>query len=325
MIRLILIPFISSMIILLSFEREEIGIDERLHTKATPIYLQNHINSALQNGESDIAMMYINLAISLDIEVDKAVIEEVNRQNSFSNKAIKNTKEFFSGFISGSSISSVGLSGSVISDMMIVGDIRDIYREGGKFTNDESYDKFTLQLAIIGVALSATTYISLGATSGAKVGVSILKVAKKTNSLSNGFIGIINKRLNKSVDFKVLKTLNFSSILSIKSSKEILYKSINLKPINALLSNLSSIKKSTNSLEDTVSIIKYVNNSKDLKKVINISKRYKKNTKAVFIVLGKGALRGSKSVVKFTKTFVFEFISLIISTLLLLIFTNLLV
>ena len=65
--------------------------------------------------------------------------------------------------------------------------------------------------------------------------------------------------------------------------------------------------------------MKYVDDPKDLQKMANISKKYKKNTKAVFKVLGKrvikGIVKGSAKIIKWTYMLVAQLLSLFISVL----------
>ena len=113
---------------------------------------------------------------------------------------------------------------------------------------------------------------------------------------------------------KRLKTLNFNSIFSLKSSAKTIEKSINIKPVKTIFTDINMIKTNT-SLVDTIGLMKYVDTPKDLKTIGKISSKYGTNTKGVMKVLGKGALRAGKSIVKFTTKLLWRLGGLLLSIL----------
>ena len=66
---------------------------------------------------------------------------------------------------------------------------------------------------------------------------------------------------------------------------------------------------------DTISLLKYVDTPKELKQIGKISKTYKVNTTGVMKVLGKGALRVGKSVIKITAKLIWGVLGLLGSLL----------
>jgi len=69
----------------------------------------------------------------------------------------------------------------------------------------------------------------------------------------------------------------------------------------------------------TIALLKYVDDPVDLQRVSNISKKYGKNTKVVFRVLGKGAIKSITHLIKWTNVLITQVISFIISIVFLLI------
>ena len=210
--------------------------------------------------------------------------------------------------------SAVGMSGSIASDLTLYGDLRDLKKEGTKYVDDEPYDAFILNISLIGIGLSASQLLSAGTTTPLKVGASVLKVAKKTGKLTKSFSKELSKRLSKTVDTKVLKTLDFANVFKLKSTAKTIEKSIDLVPVKTLFKDVNIIKNHT-SLTDTINLMKYVDTPKNLKSIGKISSTYKANTKGVFKVLGKGALRAGKSVVKFTTKLMWKLVGLVLSFL----------
>ena len=293
-------------------ETPEAPIGEMLQETATPQYLNSRIKSALEHRQIGDAKLYIDLAHYLDTPVDPALIEAYQATQTPLAKAIRNTKAFGKGFFTGKGTNGIELGGSIVSDFTVVGDVRDIYREGSRYLKGESYDKFLLNISLIGLAVTASTYASLGAAAPIRTGASVIKNGYRSGKLTKGFAKIVEKRLAKSVDKKRLKQIDFRSIDGIKSAGKTLSKSIDPKPLRSLFGKLDTIKKNT-SLGDTIHLLKYVDNEKELAKVVKLSGKYKKETRGILKVLGKSALRSGKSVVKLTAKFLANLAGLLLS------------
>ncbi len=293
-------------------------LDIALKETATKSYLDRQIMHAIDTDNFDDAVMYQHLAESLDVSLSRNTLDEIESHSGFLSASWRNTKDFGIGFFTGESDSLVGISGAIAADMTLVGDLRDLSIEGSKFVNNESYDKVILGMSTIGVGLSASQFFTVGATTPLKISASIVKVAKKMKYLSNSFVNIVSSKLSKAIDFDRLKKVDFSSISSIEKATKTISKSLNSKFIRKAFKNIDTIKSNT-SVADTLALLKYVDDPKDLQKMANISKKYKKNTKAVFKVLGKnvikGIVKGSAKIIKWTHMLVAQLLSLLISVL----------
>jgi hypothetical protein len=292
-------------------------LDIALREKATQGYLDSKILEAIAADQFDDAVMYQNLAEYLGVTLNTATLAEIEKHNNFLSKSWRNAKHFGEGFFSGEAEDAAGLTGAIASDLTIVGDLRDLASEGSKFTEGKPYDKLIFGMSIIGVGMSVSQFFSFGMTTPAKVGASIIKIAKKTHKLSDAFIGTVLSKLSKAIDFKALKKVDFSSINSIKKETKRITKSLNKSFIRKSFNSINTIKKNTDSYADTITLMKYIDTPKDLNKVAKVSKKYKKNTKAVFKVLGKstirGIVKGTARIVKWTTLLIAQIISLIVS------------
>ena len=212
-----------------------------------------------------------------------------------------------------------GLSGAIVSDMILYGDLRDLSIEGSRFAQGQPYDKLIFGMAAIGVGLSESQLFSFGATTLVKVGASIVKVAKKMGKLSRSFVWIATAKLSKAIDFKSLRRLDYSSPSAVKKEAKKIAKSLNTPYLKKVFKNIDAIHKNTDSYADTIALLKYVDDPKDLQRVANISRKYKKNTKVVFKVLGKkvikGIVKGTARIIKWTSLLIAQMISLVISIL----------
>jgi hypothetical protein len=81
-------------------------------------------------------------------------------------------------------ISRASLAGTAVGDLFVFGDIRDAAREGTRYLTGQRYDPWILGLPGVGIAITAVTYASLGATAPERVGLSLVKAARRTGRLN---------------------------------------------------------------------------------------------------------------------------------------------
>jgi hypothetical protein len=298
----------------LEYESQEQNLTHVLEEKVRMGYLDEHILTAIKEEKFDDVLMYENLAGLLGRELLPSTLSQIEAHNGLLDTSWRNVKAFTSGFLKGESESGGGMSGSIASALTLYGDLRDLNKEGSKYMDDKPYDAFILNISLVGVGLSASQLLTAGASTPLKVGASVLKVAKKTGKLTKAFTKELSTRLSKTVDTNMLKTLDFNSLFSLKSSAKTIEKSINMKPVKTLFTDINLIKSNT-SLVDTIGLMKYVDTPKDLKNIGKISKQYTTNTKGVMRILGKGALRAGKSIVKITTKLLWRLGGFILSIL----------
>jgi len=298
----------------IEYVSKEQNLTHALHNKVTVGYLDAHILKAIENEQFDDVEMYQNLAELLHYTLLPTTLTQIEAHTGFLETSWRNTKEFTSGFLDGESQSVLGMSGSIASDLTLYGDLRDLKKEGSKYIDDAPYDAFILNISLVGIGLSASQLFSVGVATPLKVGASVFKVAKKTGKLTKPFTKVLSKRLSKTVDTKLLKRLEFNSIFKLENTTKTIAKSVDLKPVKTLFNNVNLIKTNT-SMVDTISLMKYVDTPKELKQIGKISNTYKTNTKGVMKVLGKGALRAGKSVMKWTSKLIWGLIGLVTSLL----------
>ncbi len=287
--------------------------------------IEEKITLALQKDNPKEAKEYLDLANFLGITIDQKFINKVKKANTPFYLYKSETKKFFQGFITGKANNTASLSGAIVSDFTLIGDLRDIYREGKKMQEGKEYDKFTFSLALLGAALSIGALNSFGSTLAFKSETALLKNANKMHLLKEPLKKEILQKLQKSVDLKKLQKINFHSLSALKKDIVLLKKSIHPQAIQNFLFQLHTIKKYS-STKGVILILKNVHNEKELQKAVKLSKKYKKLTPTIFKVLGREALRSGKWVLKKANSFIYFLIgfifSLLGSTLLLLTFSK---
>lgn len=160
--------------------------------------IAREIDEALQQGDGDLAASFLDLADDQRVMLDP---ERRRRVETAVGSAGQNAgKDFVDGFASGKSASWFGTAGAIASDLVGVGDLRDLWQEGNKFYEGQPYDAFVLGLSLAGVGLTgvtvATTIGSLGTAAPAGVavkmpvtkGLNFLKAARRAGFLSRELV-----------------------------------------------------------------------------------------------------------------------------------------
>ncbi|MRJ02637.1 MAG: hypothetical protein GXO19_03555 [Epsilonproteobacteria bacterium] len=272
-------------------------IERELETRATTEFLERRIEEALSRNDLEEGREFLELARSLRREIDGELVAELERREGSVEQRWEEIKEFTRGFLKGEADGRYSLAGSLVSDLTIVGDLRDLYREGKRYIGGEEYDPFILGLSAVGVGLGLSTVASLGGTAPLKSGVSLLKVARRSKALTGNFTRRLVSRLSRSVDLRMVKEMDFTSLRGLRRSSSKLLERIDLSPLRRVLKDLEELSKNGSPLE-TLEILKYVEDERDLRRAVKLSRKFRGRTATVLKVLGKGALRGSRIVVK---------------------------
>lgn len=105
--------------------------------------------------------------------------------------------KFGQGLFKGQSDEAIGQSSALVSDFLVIGDLRDLAKEGWKAWNDEEVDKIVVALSSLGLVATGSQVASLVGTAGTggaaapavagstavKSGITMLKTAKKLGKL----------------------------------------------------------------------------------------------------------------------------------------------
>ena len=85
------------------------------------------------------------------------------------------------------------------------GDIRDATREGVRLATGHEADKLILGSACVGLAITAGTYVTLGGGTPVRLGLSLVKAARRTGKLSGRMAEWLGRSLRDAVDLGALR------------------------------------------------------------------------------------------------------------------------
>ncbi|WP_342149674.1 hypothetical protein [Methylorubrum sp. SB2] len=166
----------------------------RLASVATEQRIAAEIDDAVSRGDGDLARSFLELAAAQGTTVD------ADRRARVAALAVpaegSPAAAFLDGAVTGASDTWIGTAGSLSADLVGIGDVRDLWQEGGKLIQGEPYDTVILGLSTAGLALTGLTVAallpsggtSLAAKAPATRGLSLLKGARRAGLLSRELI-----------------------------------------------------------------------------------------------------------------------------------------
>ncbi len=180
--------------------------DRVVGTSLDPAAARREIEAALAANDPELAASFVALARGQGVAVDADLQQLVEAADSTIARTSQAAGSFAHGLLTGEPQDAVGLAGTAAGDLFVFGDIRDALREGRRLASGEEADELILGLALVGIAVTAGTYASLGVGAPARIGVSVIKGARKAGRIGSRLAGEISRALRSAVDLPALKT-----------------------------------------------------------------------------------------------------------------------
>jgi hypothetical protein len=273
---------------------------QELNATVSPEELDARVLDALADGRQDDAEMYAEIAVYMNRPLGEEAAAALAASQTASATVIRNTGSFFEGFVTGAGSDNASFAGAVTSDLTVIGDIRDIGSEGSKLVAGEDYSEVILGLSVVGLAVTAGTVASGGGGLPARVGVSLLKVAKKAGTMTKSFTRQLSNLVSKAVDFPALRrTLSDVSLANPNATRRAVsayadnVKSAEIFPV---LAKMNDMQKAVGPAE-SVRLMKYVRNTRDLDNMADMSKTLGVKTRGIIELTGKTSLRAFKGAI----------------------------
>jgi hypothetical protein len=265
------------------------AVDARLN----PQVAQREIEEALAADDVDLANSFVALAADRGIAIGPDLAERVKAANAPAASTARNTKSFVRGLVIGEPSDMVGLAGTAVGDLFVFGDIRDATREGIHYARGEPVDHLVLGLAGVGLAITAGTYASLGAGTPARVGVSLIKAARKTGQLGARMASWLGRSLRGVVDLgAVRRVFAEASITRPALAERALRDAVKLDKADELVGAVRDVgeveaKAGTRTALDSLRVAQ---GPKDMARFARLSKAAGGKTRAIIKLAGRAAI-----------------------------------
>jgi hypothetical protein len=163
------------------------------------------INAALAANDVDLAQSFLELAREHNVPIDPALAAKVEAANAGTAVAARSVESFARGLITGEPEDLSGLAGTALGDLFVLGDIRDAVREGTRFASGQQVDEMILGLSCVGLAITAGTYATVGVAAPARIGLTLVKAARKTGRIGSQMASWINRSVREVMDWSALQ------------------------------------------------------------------------------------------------------------------------
>lgn len=221
----------------------------------------DEIEQALKAGDAELAASFVALAADRAIELPKELLTRVEAANSSSEATKRGIYNFAHGFVTGEPQDMSGFAGAATGDLLVFGDIRDIVREGSRWLRGLDNDPLIMGLAAAGLAVTGVTYFSWGTAAPARVGSTLVKVARRTGKLS----------------------------AKLADDVTVLLKARRTGRVTTALTDVAQIQRRAGT-RVALESMRHADNVGDLAKASLLAEKKGKSTLAIFKTLGRGAL-----------------------------------
>ncbi len=249
------------------------------------------IEAALAANDADLANSYLELARERNIAVPAALAEKVTAAVDRANSATAHIESFARGLITGEPENVVGLAGTALGDLFVYGDIRDAVREGTRYISGQPTDELVLGLSVVGLAITAGTYASIGVTTPARVGLSAVKAARRTGRISAGMADWVGRSLREIIDWSALKRAGAAiadPTTAIREARTVV-KAEKADGLMKLANDVGRVQSKAGT-QAALDGLKLAQGPRDMARVAKLAEKKGSKTRAILKTLGRGAI-----------------------------------
>ncbi len=274
------------------------GIDERairveLQQATSGDTLDQRVNAALEEGDIDGAQQYAALADELGKPLSPDTAAELFAAQGTLATIVRNSADFAGAYVTGNADNAAGLAGAIVSDLTVVGDVRDIISEGGKAATGQEYSEFLLALATIGIAAEGAVIATGGSSLMLKAGLSVLKVAKRTGNLTLAFSQRLVRLARAAAgpaDGATAALRTGPAGARTTATGADLTRTIARAELASTVGAVNTIAANAGAA-NTVKLMRFVRTGEDAQNLATLSTRFGRRTRAVVELTGKTTLR----------------------------------
>ena len=269
----------------------ELKLDSALAGNSAVIL--DNIEAALAAHDGDLANSFVELArdrnVALPDQLIGRVDDAVREENSTSHFA----KRFAVGLVTGAADDVASLSGTMAGDLFVIGDVRDVVREGKHFAMGETTDHLVLGLAAAGLAVTAATYVSVGGAAPARAGLTLVKDARKAGRLGEGLAVWAGRSAREVVDGPMLQNaVATGSMLRPAETARAIKAAFRAEKAGALVRLGKDVARVTEKAgtRGALETLRVAEGPKDVARAARLAEANGGKTRAILKLFGRGAL-----------------------------------
>lgn len=266
----------------------EVAIERGLAEAAPAGRLEARAREALDADDVDLARGLADLGRELGRPLSGETLARLIAAEAPAAVAARNVRGAAHGFATGEIDGSASLAGALAADLTVIGDLRDLAREGSKMAQGEEHSDLILALAAAGVAITAATYVTAGGAAPARFGISVLKAARRTGAMTAEFAADLGRRVAKAA----------SPVAG--AAPEANRGARALAALSGTATELRAVGSAVGAAE-TVRLMKYVRSVDDLPELRRFAERFGARSRAVAEMTGRASLRAFRTTVRFAE------------------------
>ncbi|WP_020181271.1 hypothetical protein [Methylopila sp. M107] len=281
----------------------EVAIERGLAEAAGPERLAEKANAALDADDVDLARGFADLASELKRPLPAETLKRLAEAEAPAAVAMRNAKGAARGFATGEIDGSASLAGALAADLTVIGDLRDLAREGAKAARGEDHSQLILGLAAAGVAVTAATYATAGGAAPARFGLSVLKAARRAGTMSAEFAADLGRRLvrtGETVGAGAATAGRRVGQTATRNADEAAVGARGLEAISGAATELRAVGAAVGAGE-TVRLLKYARTVDDLPEIRRFAQKFGTRSRAVAEVMGRASLRAFRTTIRLSE------------------------
>jgi hypothetical protein len=254
---------------------------------------RREIEAALAAGDVELAESFVALARERNGLVDPGLAAQVEAGTTAAAATTRHVGHFVRGFITGEPDDLASLAGTATGDLFVFGDARDALREGVRLARGEDADELILGLACVGLAVTAGTYVSLGMGTPARLGLSVVKAARRTGRMGAQLSGAIVRAVKESVDGAALKqaftrAALIRPALAVRAARE----AVKVDKAGGLMHLARDVGRVQSNAGTRAALdgLKLADHPKDVARLARLAEAKGLKTRAIIKLLGRGAI-----------------------------------
>jgi hypothetical protein len=267
----------------------DLALEQRLDARGA----ESEIAAALASGDIELAESFLALARERGLSIEPALADRVAAEAAGAAAALRSAGGFVRGLVIGEPDDLASFAGTATGDLFVFGDARDAVREGVRLARGEQADELVLGLACVGLAVTAGTYASLGAGMPARMGVSLIKAARRTGRMGARFSGTVGRAVMQSVDLAALKqAFAGASLLRPVAAVRAAREAVKLERAGRLVDLAGDIGRVQTKAGTRAALdgLKLVENPQDAARLARLAQAKGAKTRAILKLLGRGAI-----------------------------------
>ncbi|MGY4623628.1 hypothetical protein [Bradyrhizobium sp. USDA 4486] len=255
--------------------------------------VQDNIEAALAAGDADLADSFVALARDRNVALPDDLINRVSDAVKAENSTSHFAKRFAAGLVTGNADDVASLSGTIAGDLFVIGDIRDVVREGKHLAMGEDTDRLVLGLATAGLAVTAVTYVSVGGAAPVRAGLTLVKDARKVGRLGEGLAAWAGRSAREVVDAPMLQNaVAKGSVFRPGETVSAIKAAFRAEKAGALVrlgKDVTRVAEKTGT-RGAMDSLRIAQGPKDVARAARLAEAQGSKTRAIMKLLGRGAL-----------------------------------